>query len=83
MLRLAKNEINFGHYIPLEDIIKGVERVTTEEILDLARELMHADHLGPGGPGPGGRGRLRPGFLGLLKAGGAAAFPPYAAFSLI
>jgi predicted Zn-dependent peptidase len=52
MLRLAKNEINFGHYIPLEDIIKGVERVTTEEILDLAREFMHADLWGLAALGP-------------------------------
>lgn len=52
MLRLAKNEINFGHYIPLEDIIKGVERVTTEEILALAREFMQADHWALAALGP-------------------------------
>jgi predicted Zn-dependent peptidase len=52
MLRLAKNEINFGHYIPLEDIIAGVEKVTGAEILDLARELLQADHWGMGALGP-------------------------------
>ncbi len=52
MLRLAKNEINFGHYIPLEDIIKGVERVTTEEIQELAREFMQADHWALAALGP-------------------------------
>ena len=46
MLRLAKNEINFGHYVPLEDIIAGVEKVTGDEILELAREQLHADHWG-------------------------------------
>lgn len=52
MLRLAKNEINFGHYIPLEDIIAGVERVTGEEILALAQELFQADHWGLAALGP-------------------------------
>jgi predicted Zn-dependent peptidase len=52
MLRLAKNEINFGHYIPLEDIIAGVERVTGDEVLELARELLQADHWGLAALGP-------------------------------
>lgn len=46
MLRLAKNEINFGHYIPLEEVIAGVERVTREEILELAREMLEPRHWG-------------------------------------
>jgi len=40
MMRLAKNEIHFGHYISLEEIISGLLAVTREEILDLARELF-------------------------------------------
>jgi predicted Zn-dependent peptidase len=52
MLRLAKNEINFGHYIPLEDIIAGVEKVTGDEILELARELLQADNWGLAVLGP-------------------------------
>ncbi len=43
MLRLAKNEINFGHYIPLDDIIAGVEKVTREEILELAQEFFQPE----------------------------------------
>ena len=46
MLRLAKNEINFGHYISLEEIIAGVEKVTTDEIQHLAQELFQADKWG-------------------------------------
>jgi predicted Zn-dependent peptidase len=46
MLRLAKNDINFGHYIPLEDIIAGVEQVTGDEVFDMARELLQADNWG-------------------------------------
>jgi predicted Zn-dependent peptidase len=40
MLRLAKNELNFGRYIPLEDIITGMMRVTAGEILELAQDLL-------------------------------------------
>jgi len=52
MLRLAKNEINFGHFIPLEDIIAGVEQVTIAEIIELARELLQPDHWGMAALGP-------------------------------
>ena len=52
MLRLAKNEINFGHYIPLTDIIAGVEKVTEDEVLELARELLQADCWGMAALGP-------------------------------
>ena len=40
MMRLAKNEINFGHYIPLDDIVAGLLKVTAAEIQEMARELL-------------------------------------------
>jgi predicted Zn-dependent peptidase len=46
MLRLAKNEINFEHYIPLTDIIEGVEKVTVDQVQELARELLQPDDWG-------------------------------------
>ncbi|MEW6386311.1 MAG: pitrilysin family protein [Thermodesulfobacteriota bacterium] len=46
MMRLAKNEINFGHYIPLEEIIAGLMQVTREEIQDLAREFFRPENWG-------------------------------------
>ena len=54
MMRLAKNEINFGHYIPLEDIVAGLLKVTAAEIQELARELLRPENwaltlLGPVG----------------------------------
>jgi predicted Zn-dependent peptidase len=52
MLRLAKNEINFGHYIPLTDIIAGVEKVTAGEVLELAGEFLQADRWGLAALGP-------------------------------
>jgi predicted Zn-dependent peptidase len=46
MLRLAKNELNFGRYIPLEDIIAGMMQVTMAEILDVARDLLRPEAWG-------------------------------------
>jgi predicted Zn-dependent peptidase len=54
MMRLAKNEINFGHYIPLDDIVAGLMKVSAAEIQELARELLRTEDwaltlLGPVG----------------------------------
>jgi len=43
MMRLAKNEIHFGHYIPLEDIVAGLLQVTPAEIQELARDLLRPE----------------------------------------
>jgi predicted Zn-dependent peptidase len=52
MLRLAKNELNFGRYIPLEDLIAGMMRVTAEDILELARDLLRPEAWGVALLGP-------------------------------
>ncbi|MFZ5452367.1 MAG: M16 family metallopeptidase [Thermodesulfobacteriota bacterium] len=46
MMRLAKNEIHFGHYIPLEEIIQGLLQVTAGEIQDQARKLLQPQNWG-------------------------------------
>jgi len=46
MMRLAKNELHFGHYIPIEEIIAGLTRVSAGEILEQARELCQPEHWG-------------------------------------
>jgi predicted Zn-dependent peptidase len=46
MLRLAKNEINFGRYIPLEDVVNGLLQVTAEEVQALGREVLQAQKWG-------------------------------------
>ena len=43
MMRLAKNEIHFGHYIPLEEIVAGLLQVTPAEIQELARDLLRPE----------------------------------------
>lgn len=45
MVRLAQGEINFGRYIPLEEVVDHIERVTAEEIQTLAATLFQDDKL--------------------------------------
>ena len=54
MMRLAKNEINFGHYISYEEIIHRLEAVSPEQIQAMAQEWLDLDQwqtvcLGPAG----------------------------------
>ncbi len=53
MMRLAKNEINFGHYLSYEEIIERLAAVTPRQILEKAREWLDLENwqtvcLGPG-----------------------------------
>jgi predicted Zn-dependent peptidase len=45
MVRLAQNEINFGRYVPLREIIGQIETVTVADIGELAAELFRGDSL--------------------------------------
>lgn len=45
MTKLAKNEIYFGRPQPLREIIKGIDRVTPQGLLDLAAELIDDRYL--------------------------------------
>jgi predicted Zn-dependent peptidase len=52
MVRLAQNEIYFGRYIPLEEIMEHIETVTREDILQLARAIFEDQKLGVSILGP-------------------------------
>ena len=43
MTRLAQNEIYFGEYIPAEEVIQGIEGVTSEEVNQLAQDLFREE----------------------------------------
>lgn len=43
MSKLAKNEIYFGCYQPLQEIIKGFDRVTSESLLGVCERLIDDD----------------------------------------
>jgi predicted Zn-dependent peptidase len=40
MSRIARQEIYFGKYLSMDDIIKGVEKVSAEQVRDLAKSLF-------------------------------------------
>jgi predicted Zn-dependent peptidase len=46
MVRLAQNEINFGHHIPLQTVMDHIESVTDEDIIHLAESLIQRNRIG-------------------------------------
>jgi len=40
MMRLAKNEFVFGRYVTYEELMKDIENVTTNEVLEAARRIL-------------------------------------------
>ena len=40
MARLAKNEIYFGNYLPVEKVIQGIDAVDEEMVRSLARDIF-------------------------------------------
>jgi predicted Zn-dependent peptidase len=45
MSRLARQEIYFGKYLSMDDIIKGVEKVTAEQTQHLAQQLFTRENI--------------------------------------
>jgi len=58
MTRLARNEIQFGRYIPYDELIANLRAVTIEEIQAEARELLKAENWGMTLLGPVGEDSL-------------------------
>lgn len=45
MLRLTQNEMLFGKYVPVEDVVAKIDRVTQEDIVALAEYLFQTDQV--------------------------------------
>jgi predicted Zn-dependent peptidase len=45
MSRIARQEIYFGKYLAMDDIIRGVEKVTAEQVQRLANDLFSRDTI--------------------------------------
>jgi predicted Zn-dependent peptidase len=45
MSRIARQEVYFGKYLSMDDIIKGVEKVTAEQVRGLAEQLFSRDNV--------------------------------------
>ncbi|KPK26479.1 MAG: hypothetical protein AMJ61_08875 [Desulfobacterales bacterium SG8_35_2] len=52
MTRIARNEIYFGKYIPLAEVIDSIDRVTGEDILRLSSMIFGRQELTLAGLGP-------------------------------
>jgi len=52
MTRIARQEIYFGRYFSLEEILKGIDAVTSEEVLNLMRRLFKEDSIALATLGP-------------------------------
>ena len=52
MTRIARNEIYFGRYIPLEEVVDSIDHVTAENILQLANKIFGRQELTFTGLGP-------------------------------
>ena len=45
MMQLAKNEAIFGRYVPQEELISDLEKVTLDEVVDASRRVFSADNV--------------------------------------
>jgi predicted Zn-dependent peptidase len=45
MVRLAQNDINFGRYVPLQEVVDQIEQVQKEEIRELALDLFRPGRI--------------------------------------
>ena len=43
--RMAKNEMYFGRQITADEIIKKIDNVSAEDILEVAREIIDLDQM--------------------------------------
>jgi predicted Zn-dependent peptidase len=64
MTRLARNEIAFGEHIPVETVLRSIDRVTAEDVQALAVEIFDPSAVGLAAIGPVSEKDLT---LGILK----------------
>jgi len=46
MFRLARNQMYFGRELALDEVVRAIENVSTEDVMLLAREIFSFDRLG-------------------------------------
>ena len=52
MTRIARNELHFGRYIPLEEVLAAIERISQEDIQQLSSRIFGRQGLTVAGLGP-------------------------------
>ena len=63
MTRLAKCEIYFNRFIPIEEILENIDEVTSQEVKDLAQEIFDRNYLSLAALGPINHKDLSPDLL--------------------
>lgn len=64
MIRLAQQEIHFNRYVPLDEIVSRIDRVSAEDLLTLSERLFGNDRIALTSLGPVSDKSL---FSGLIK----------------
>ena len=64
MTRLAKCEMYFNKFIPLEEILENIDKVTSQQVKDLAQEIFARKYLSLEALGPVTHKDLPPDMLG-------------------
>ena len=64
MIRLAQQEIHFNRYVPLDEIVSCIDKVSAEDLLALSQRLFSDDHIAITSLGPVTDKHL---FSGLIK----------------
>ena len=52
MTRLARNELSFDRYIPIEEVAEGIDRVSTADLMGLAEQIFGKQPLSYAAIGP-------------------------------
>ena len=52
MMRIAKNELVFGRYVPYEEVVSDLKRVTVDEVVEVAHDVFQDSSLSVATLGP-------------------------------
>ncbi|MFA5072459.1 MAG: pitrilysin family protein [Nitrospirota bacterium] len=67
MSRIARHEIYYGKYLSVDDIIKGVEKVTKDQVQELAQQIFTRDNCGLAVLGPLGKSDIPDSLFDILS----------------
>jgi len=63
MTRLAKSEIYFNKFVTVEEVLKNIDKTTSEEVGNLAREIFNSEYLSLAVLGPVNKKKFSPEIL--------------------
>jgi predicted Zn-dependent peptidase len=65
MTRLAKSEIYFNKFVTIEDVLKNIDKTTSEAVGNLAREIFNSEYLSLAVLGPVNKKKFSPEILAV------------------